>query len=132
VAPATTRNCEVLCAAIGHAEWMQDPRFATMDERVRHWDEFLRLIEGWTAARTTADCEAMLLAAGVPASRYRSAKDLLADPHYQARGTFCDVTAGDQHLRLVGAPFQLSAAAIHVRGWFPALGADTTEVLGNL
>jgi crotonobetainyl-CoA:carnitine CoA-transferase CaiB-like acyl-CoA transferase len=130
VAPASTRNCEALCELVGHPEWMQDPRFASMAQRVLHWDALMRLVEVWTAARSSAECEAAFLAAGVAASRYRSVNEVIEDPHYLQRGTFSEVGEEPHRLRVTGAPFQLSAVSTQVRGWFPALGADSTRVLG--
>jgi crotonobetainyl-CoA:carnitine CoA-transferase CaiB-like acyl-CoA transferase len=132
VTPASTRNCHALCELVGHPEWMHDPRFASMAQRVLHWDEFMRLVEGWTSGRSSAECEAALLEAGVAASRYRSVGEVMADPHYIERGSFCEVGAPGLRLRVAAAPFQLSAVSTQVRGWFPALGADTHDILGAL
>jgi hypothetical protein len=40
-----------------------------MAQRVLHWGEFMRLVEGWTCTRSSADCEAAWLKAGIAASR---------------------------------------------------------------
>jgi crotonobetainyl-CoA:carnitine CoA-transferase CaiB-like acyl-CoA transferase len=132
VTPASTRNCEALCAAVGHPEWMTDPRFATLAERVRHWDAFLALVETWTRDRTAVECEALLIEAGVPASRYRRVAEILDDPHYVERGSFGDIALDDTSLRVINPPFKLSAVETRAHGRVPTIGADTGRIVGPL
>ena len=44
-----------LCAATGHPEWRDDPRFQTMAARVAHNAELDALLGAWTAERPAAD-----------------------------------------------------------------------------
>jgi len=48
-------------------------------------------IGAWTLARSAAELLDVLAAAGVPAGRIYTARDIAADPHYAARGMIVEV-----------------------------------------
>lgn len=73
-----------LCVAIGQPSLMDDPRFASNAERVRHRDaldgEIARLLKN----RNTGDWLAHFEEAGIPASAVQTAGQVLADPQLAA------------------------------------------------
>jgi crotonobetainyl-CoA:carnitine CoA-transferase CaiB-like acyl-CoA transferase len=113
VAAVTPKNVEVLFDVIGHPEGKTDPRFATVAARRKsNWGALLELIEGWTRQRSGAECERILMAAGVPCSRYRSVAEAMDDPQLAERGF--DGRAGRRRRPLPRAPtlpYRLSAHA---------------------
>ncbi|MCW5633721.1 MAG: CoA transferase [Rubrivivax sp.] len=129
VAAVTQKNLEALFDVIGHPEAKTDPRFATVAEKEANWPALLGLIEGWTSQRSGAECEAALMAAGVPCSRYRSVAEAMADPQVAARGFLAELEHGGATFKVANAPFKLSATPTAARRDVAALGEHTAEVL---
>lgn len=123
-------NWAGVARAIGHPELAQDPRFHDLRARTANWDEIHELICAWAATRSAADAEREMLAHGVPAARYRSAADLLDDPHLLARSHFRRVTDAGGEFRVPAAPVRFDDTVVPAHGTeVPALGADTRAVL---
>ncbi len=116
--------------ALGRPEWLEDPRFATLADRIEHIDELERDIEAITSTRTTEDWILVLDRAGVPGGPVLTYDEALADPHVQARGMVVEL----DHpiigpMRTLGPPARFSAMEVAARGPAPWLGQHTTEVL---
>jgi crotonobetainyl-CoA:carnitine CoA-transferase CaiB-like acyl-CoA transferase len=122
---------ERLCRAMDQAELAQDPRFADHESRGRHQAELDELIARWTSERSVAQVEAVMIAHAIPAGRSYRAPDMLADPHFVARGSILDI----DHPRLGPIKMQnvfplLSETPGGVRRLAPATpGQDNWEVL---
>ncbi|HET7160510.1 MAG TPA: CoA transferase, partial [Burkholderiales bacterium] len=67
-------------------EWMKDERFAKTRAREAHWAELMDLIEHWTKTRCGQECEDVMLAGGVPCTRYRTVDEAMNDAQMKARG----------------------------------------------
>jgi crotonobetainyl-CoA:carnitine CoA-transferase CaiB-like acyl-CoA transferase len=136
VAAVTQKNLEVLFDVIGHPEAKRDPRFATVASKEANWSALLGLIEGWTRQRSGADCEAVLMRAGVPCSRYRTVAEAMADPQLAARGTLTGLGAceegEDGRFLVANAPYRLSATPLSARPRLAALGEHAHEVLHGM
>ena len=132
VAPVSQRNFVALCEVIGRPEWCTDPRFAEPPARREHWSELLDGVRAWTTTRTAAECESTMLAAGVPCSRYASVAQVLADPHFQALGSFTRLDDGGGELLVQNLPYRMSGAQTQVGTRVPALGEHTAEILAEL
>ncbi|GAA4323137.1 CoA transferase [Pigmentiphaga soli] len=132
VAPTTHKNFLELAAAVGRPEWADDPRFRRTREREAHWHELMQLIEEWTSQRTGAECEAVLLAAGVPCTRYQTVAETLADPQLQARGSLTRIDDPAGSYLIPNAPFQMPGVDTAPRNRVAALGEDGAAVLGEL
>jgi formyl-CoA transferase len=74
-----------LAEAMGRPELAADPRYATHVARGEHQAELDALIEGWTQTLSVDELEALMIAQSVPAGRIFTGKEMLADPHFQAR-----------------------------------------------
>ncbi len=131
VAAVTQKNQEVLFDVIGRPELKADPRFATVAAKESNWSQLLELIEAWTSQRSGADCEAALMAAGVPCARYRSVAEAMADPQVAERGFLAELGREGARFKVANAPYRLSATPTRARDRLPTLGADTDEVLGE-
>jgi crotonobetainyl-CoA:carnitine CoA-transferase CaiB-like acyl-CoA transferase len=132
VAPVNQRNFEQLADAVGHPEWKADPRFATVGARTEHWDALMAAVETWTTPRAARQCEDVLMAAGVPCSRYLTITEAMADPQIAARGTMARVTDGAGAFLVPDPPFRFADSSVGVGPTVPALGADTRTVLGSI
>ncbi|HEX8902554.1 CoA transferase [Vitreimonas sp.] len=120
-----------LCAAMGRPELAQDARYATHLARSAHMEELDGEIAAWTSTLTVRELEAKMIDASVPAGRIYDAEDMLADPHFAARGAL--VTVDDPVLgptTMQGVFPRLSASPGRVRRAAPrVVGQDTEEVL---
>lgn len=91
-----------ICEAMGQPDLPDDPRFATNPARVRHIDELDGLIARWCGSQDFASLAVALDRHEVPFSKVYGIDDVLADPHFQARGAI--VRLPDDDLGTVPAP----------------------------
>src|SRR5690606_34263540 len=90
-------------------------------------------IEGWTRRHPIAQVLAALEAAEVPAGRIYSVADIVADPHYQARGMLLDSQLPDgTPVRMPGIVPKLSATPGRVDWQGPALGEHTDALRAGI
>lgn len=132
VAPISQRNFEQLADATGHPEWKSDPRFAATQARSIHWNTLMSEIESWTRSRPARQCEDVLMAAGVPCSRYLTVGEAIADPQIQARGTMAKVADAAGCFLAPNPPFKFADGSVVTQRTVPQLGEDTREVLVDL
>ena len=122
-----------LARAMGRADLLQDPRFATFAKRVEHGDAINAIVGDWCRQHTAAEIERLLVEAQVPVSRALSIADIAADPHYAARADI--VSVDDPSLGPVKQPAvypRLSATPGRVRRGAPRLGEHNDEIYGGL
>jgi len=113
-------------------EWLTDPRFETLPDRMAHIDELEREIEKITATRSSAEWVEICDKAGVPGGPVLTYDETLADPHVIARDMVVDI----EHpiigpMRTVGTGARFSGLDFKVRGPAPWLGQHTAEVLAE-
>ena len=132
VPPITERNFRDVATTIGHPEWLHDKRFESVMGRNQNWYELLALIEKWTRERTTAECEAILTAAGVPCASYRTVKEAMSDPHLAVRGTIAVIKDGGGEYQLPNAAFQISGTATHARAYVADFNQNEEAILGGI
>jgi formyl-CoA transferase len=88
---STDRTWTRFCEALGRADLLEDPRFATNELRVTHNDALQEIVSAWFATQERDAAIALLDAAGVPISPLNSIADIFADPHFAARGNLIEV-----------------------------------------
>ena len=115
---------------LGTPEWAEDPRFATLPDRMKNIDELEQEIEAITTTRTTEEWVEICDKAGVPGGPVLTYDETLADPHVIARDMVVDL----EHpiigpMRTVGTGARFSGLDFEVRGPAPWLGQHTAEVL---
>lgn len=76
-----------LCGAIGNPGLVDDPRFATPAERVRHFRDIDTVINNWAGTRTVAECERALTEVGVPSGGIVEPSGLVNEPNLVHRAT---------------------------------------------
>lgn len=85
--PLWRRFCEVAgCAELG-----EDPRFATVPERQRRFEEVEQIVKDAIAQRSVAEWEQAFMDAGVPAAPVSSLAQALEGEHAAARGLIREV-----------------------------------------
>ena len=118
------------CEVAGRTAWLDDVRFATNSERVRHRDVVVPLITELMRTRTQRDWLAPLEAAGVPCGPINRLDQVFADPQVIARGMRVDMPhplAGT--VPQVGNPLKFSSTPVAYTRPPPLLGEHTRNVL---
>ena len=116
-----------LAVAVGHPEWLDDPRFASNPERVKHRDLVHATVQDVVACRPCAEWLALLDKAGVPCAPLQSIDQALAHPQTEALGMLQPTPDGK--MALIGLPLSFDGARPELRRSPPALGADTGAIL---
>jgi len=122
-----------LVKAMGRPELATDERYSTHNARGARMTELDDLIAAWTATFETDALLAQLHAAGVPAGRIFTARDMFTDPHFAAREAIVRLA----HPEFGELPMQnvfpkLSETPGSVRHPGPELGEHNQDVYGGL
>jgi itaconate CoA-transferase len=115
------------CQALDRAEWLEDPRFATVGARREHRAELDSLVEETTRCRPAAEWEARLQAVGLPHGRVRSIPEVLEHPQVVHRELIVEGDSPVGPLPLVRFPLA-GPETMEV----PQLGGNTEEILAEL
>ena len=115
---------------LGRPEWAEDPRFATLPDRMANIDELEREIEAITTTASTHEWIDRLDKAGVVGGPVLTYDEALEDEHVLSRNMIVDV----EHpiigpMKTIGPPAKFSGLDFAVRGPAPWLGQHTAEVL---
>jgi crotonobetainyl-CoA:carnitine CoA-transferase CaiB-like acyl-CoA transferase len=118
---------------------IERPDLATCPEYVEHVarqeraTEIDDLVSAWVGKHTLDDAMAVFLDEGVAAAPVYNARQLLADEHLCARGTFVVIDDPELGAVTVQAPIaMLSETPGRIRHLGPRLGADNDAVYGGL
>lgn len=118
--------------AIGRPDLVDDGRFHSRDQRVRHADEIHALIREWTRVRPTAEILDAFTAEGVPAAEVRDPREAVRDPLVRAREEVVPVTHPKHGvvpgLTTTGVPIRFSAAHVALDQPAPGLGEHNDAV----
>ena len=122
VIPNTQRNFEMAARAMGHEEWIEDPRFCSVKARYDNYPALLETLESWTSRHSSAECEEILSRASVPCARYRTVAEALEDPQLASRGAFQKVSDPAGDYLVTNLPFKMSGATTSAVGTVSELG----------
>jgi crotonobetainyl-CoA:carnitine CoA-transferase CaiB-like acyl-CoA transferase len=118
---------------VGHPEVISQPWFATGRSRAEHADELDALVGGWVAVHDLADVMTAFEEADAAVAPIYDIKDVLADPHFQARETITTVDDDELGpLKMQNVLFRMSQTPGAIRWTGRALGADNDEIYGEL
>jgi formyl-CoA transferase len=122
-----------LATLMGRPELLEDPRFAGNQARVAHVAVLDAMIGEWSAGFDSAELEARLDAAGIPATRVFTVADCAADPQFRARG-MVQAVADPLHGSMLhpGVVPRIDGNTPLPRSTGPEIGADNDAVLGEL
>ena len=114
-----------LMATMGRPDLAQDPELADNAGRVKRVAEIDAAIGQWTQAQTVDAVLAQLAEAKVPAGRVYTARDIVNDPHYQAREMILKQATRDGHeVHVPGIVPKLLGTPGRVRSSAPRLGDE--------
>lgn len=129
IAAASERTFQGMAAAANRKDLITDPRFATFVPRRANWAAFMEEFEAWSSQLSSADCLTVLERNGVPAARYRTVREAMADPQIAHRGAFSEVGDAGGTFKALNPPFRMSQSAAAAGERAPGLGEHTREVL---
>lgn len=122
-----------LMHVIRRPDLADNPALAHNDGRALQSAMLDEAITAWTSRQSTGDVLATLEREEVPAGRIYSVADIVADPHYQARGMLLDANLpGGASVKMPGIVPKLSDTPGEVHWQGPALGQHTSDVLASL
>jgi len=122
-----------LCAALGRADWAEDPALQTVEGRKEHALEIDSAIAAWAATRERHDAMVTLQRHHVPSGEAHHAKSLLADPQLAERGFFASVVHPEVGPHPVYAPiWRVHGDTTRFDAAAPVLGADNAYVLERI
>jgi len=118
-----------LFEAIGRADMIHDPRFATNSARLDNVDEVDAIVGGFIAERDLAENLAYFEKAEVTVGPVYDPAGFALDAHVQGRGVLVDVEDPDHGPIPMHAPFpRLSRTPGRIRRPAPVLGQDEAEI----
>jgi len=121
---------EPFCKAIGKTEWLDDPRYATMESREQHAEEMIALLDEILASKTWPEWEKEFRANDLIVSGNQTISEILKDEQAIVNNFYTDIehpVAGKA--RLLNSPVQFTDTPAEIRWVAPQLGAHTEEVL---
>ncbi len=122
-----------LCKALGREDLIEDPRFATNDDRMENRAELVEELEAATRKKDTDEWVEILLEAGFPAGPIYNYKEVFEDPHTAAREMMVEMDHPvEGAVKGLGIPVKLSETPGEIRRAAPLLGEHTEETLTEL
>ena len=122
-----------LCGVVGSPELANDPKFAEQSARRRNISLADAVVSEWTVVRDGAAAAAALQSVGIAAGRVGNNRQVLEDPHLNARGFFVEIKEPD------AGPKVFDGQAIRMDGmdssaWKPSerLGEHSARILDEL
>jgi crotonobetainyl-CoA:carnitine CoA-transferase CaiB-like acyl-CoA transferase len=118
------------CKAIGKPEWINDPRYGTMESREQNAAELVALIDEVMITKTWADWEIEFRKNDLIASGNQTIAEILEDEQAIANDFYTDIehpVAGKA--RLLNSPVRFTGTPAEIKTAAPQLGAHTEEVL---
>lgn len=121
-----------MASALGRADLLDDERFRTFEDRARHKEALIAILDDAFLSAPTAHWLAVLEAAGVPCAPVNSVAEALTDPQVIDRGAVVTIpTAPWGDVVHAASPLRVGAQG-HVQRPAPVLGGDTRSVLSDL
>lgn len=127
------RHWPALARAVGHPEWIDDPRFAEAQERAANAAELISMLDEIFGTRSRDewgrifDGEKDLWWAPV-----QTLDEVLADPQVHASGGFVEVPDGVGTTLLPATPVDFAETPCRPRGMAPGLGEHSDEILAEI
>ena len=127
---ANQGNWERIAHALGHPEWLDDPRYASNSARMENMQVLVESINAVVATRTKAEWIAVFDAAGVPVGPVNTVGEALSHEQTLARRMVVDLLhpqAGAT--KALGCPIHFSKTPTRIDRPAPMLGEHSRELL---
>lgn len=122
-----------LCSVLGKPDWTRDPRFATVQDRLRNVEQLDAGIEAWTSQRTPHQVMKLMQSAGVAAGAVQNSEDMYHDIQLRNMGYMIEVEVGNRgQMTFDGPPLRLSEGQKARTDRAPFLGEHNDYVFRQL
>ena len=126
----TQREWPQLAKALGHPEWLDDPRFVDMRTLLRNRDDLTALIAAATAQWTQQELMDRLDGHGVTCGVVAPMSDVIEDEQLRANDVIIEThDPGEGYDRTINSPIFVEEEAKRPPQRAPEIGAQTEEVL---
>jgi crotonobetainyl-CoA:carnitine CoA-transferase CaiB-like acyl-CoA transferase len=121
-----------LCEKMGRPDMAQDSRFAENAGRVEHEREIDAAILEWTGSHDSAIALSLLDEARVPSGPIYNVADMMADPHFIARGLFEEADVNGKPLKIPAMIPKFSDTPGRTDWAGPEVGSFNSEIYSGL
>ena len=120
--------------ALEDPSWAEDPKFATLESRLKHRDELDEFIGQWTSGYTAHQVMRTLQREGVPAGVVQSAEQIYHDHHLRSRNFIPEIEHSAHFGRMEhpGITVNLSSTPGRIVRGVPDLGEHNSYVYSDL
>jgi crotonobetainyl-CoA:carnitine CoA-transferase CaiB-like acyl-CoA transferase len=133
VAAGNDRLFALLCDVLGLPELVTDERFRANPDRVRNREELIGLVAARLRERDTADWQARLTAAGVPAAPVADIADVVGSEQTRALGMLQALAhPAIPDLQVPALPLTFAQSRVKHASPPPLVGEHTAEILAEL
>ena len=121
------------CRVLGLPELATDPRFATMKERLAHYDDLKELVSPLLLGMAREEAIAKMSQADIPVGPVNTLAETLEDPQIRAREMIQELIHPEYGpIKQLGIPVKLSDTPGIVEGPPPLFGEHNHEILTML
>ena len=131
VVPVSDPNLRAMAKATGRSEWVEDPRYNSVGERWKYWNDLMGELEEWALGYTAEEAERMLLDAGCPATRYQSVTDVVKDEGLKATGGLVEINDGNEKFLIVNNPMRYRNSDVGPKLFVDGIDQRKDEILGG-
>ena len=129
----TERMWQALARALGHEEWLTDPRFASNTERLANKLALWPLLEEAFRAKNADEWIPLLEKEEIPVGVVNTLDRVMKDPQILHRDMVLSLESENgTAARVTGNPMKFKESGAEARNYPRALGADTEAVLGGV
>ena len=129
----TERMWQGLARALGHEEWLSDPRFTTNKERLANKPALVPMLEEAFRTRNADEWVSILEREEIPVGVVNTLNRAMNDPQIRHRNMVLDLKSGDgKKASVTGNPMKFKDTAPEAHDYPRALGADTAAVLKDV
>jgi crotonobetainyl-CoA:carnitine CoA-transferase CaiB-like acyl-CoA transferase len=121
------------CTAIGKSEWIEDPRFCTVEGRIAHKDLLVRLLTEVFLTQPARHWEATLQKEGVPCTPVNRIDQIVAEPQVRSCDMIVDMEVPQLGpIRMAGLPIKFTETSGRIDLPPPHLGEHSEAILREL
>ncbi len=121
-----------LCRALGHEEWITDPKYINNPARLANRAELVGKLEAIFATKTRDEWSEIITSADVPNSPVYELHDAVRTEQVLHNGSLLTVGEGAQAVQVARNPIRVQAWGEDIAEQVHGMGSDTRDVLREL
>jgi crotonobetainyl-CoA:carnitine CoA-transferase CaiB-like acyl-CoA transferase len=127
---ASDDHWEALLDIMDKTDLLNDDKFNTNVDRVKHIDQVDQIIESWTSELETEEVETTLLNRGIPCGSVQTVREVLNDPHLEARQSIVEIDHPEVgKIKVPGSPIKFPGRPDPTVEPSPTKGEHNHEIL---